>query len=128
MARKLAVKGIDVEQISSVSMDAFMKLIPSSSRRTLKRMGTQVKKFIEKLRTHDFVKKPMKTHFRQMVILPEMIGKRFKVYNGKEFVEVAVLPEMLGRKLGEYSHTIKLVRHSGPGIGATRGSKSVELK
>ncbi len=128
MARKLAVKGIDVEQLPSLTMDAFIKLIPSASRRTMKRMGTQVKKFIERLRKHDFAKKPMKTHFRQMVILPEMIGKRFQVYNGKDFIEVAVLPEMIGRKLGEYSHTIKLVRHSGPGIGATRGSKSVELK
>lgn len=128
MARKVVYKGIEAEQIPSITMESFMKLIPSGSRRTLKRMGTQVKKFIEKLRKHDFAKKPMKTHFRQMVILPEMLGKRFLVYNGKEFVDVMILPEMLGRKLGEYSHTIKLVRHSGPGIGATRGSKSVELK
>ncbi|HLD62945.1 MAG TPA: ribosomal protein S19 family protein [Candidatus Norongarragalinales archaeon] len=128
MARKIVFKGIEVENIPSLSMEAFLKLIPSTSRRTLKRMGTQIKKFIEKLRKHDFTKKPMKTHFRQAVILPEMLGKRFLVYNGKDYVDILILPEMLGHKLGEYSHTIKIVRHSGPGIGATRGSKSVELK
>ncbi len=128
MARQLLYKGIEVEKISQITFDDFLKMIPSNSRRTLKRMGTQIKKFIEKLRKHDFSKKPMKTHFRQMVILPEMIGKRFLVYNGKEYVELLVTPEKLGKRLGEYAITIKLVRHSGPGIGATRGSKSVELK
>ncbi len=128
MVRQVFYKGVDVEQISKITLDEFLKLIPSNSRRTLKRMGAQVKKFIEKLRKHDFSKKPMKTHYRQMVILPEMLGKKFLVYNGKEFAEVLITPEKLGRRLGEYSITIKLVRHSGPGIGATRGSKSVELK
>ena len=63
-----------------------------------------------------------------MPILPEMVGMRFKVHNGREYIDVVVIQEMLGRRLGEYSHTTKLVKHSGPGIGATRGSKSVELK
>src|SRR3990167_10662411 len=123
MARQLLYKGIEIEKISQITFDDFLKMIPSNSRRTLKRMGTQIKKFIEKLRKHDFTKKPMKTHFRQAVILPEMLGKRFLVYNGKDYVDILILPEMLGHKLGEYSHTIKIVRHSGPGIGATRGSK-----
>jgi len=128
MARKLFYKGIDVEEIQKLSWDEFMKMIPSNSRRTLKRMGAQVKKFLERLRRHDFAKKPMKTHYRQMVVLPEMLGKKFLVHNGKDWVDVTILPQMLGHKLGEFSITIKLVRHSGPGIGATRGSKAVELK
>lgn len=128
MARQVLYKGIDIDKIVGMSYEDFLKTIPSNSRRTLKRMGAQVKKFIEKLRKHDFSKKPMKTHYRQMVILPEMLNKRFLVYNGKEYVELLVTPEKLGKKLGEYSITIKMVKHSGPGIGATRGSKSVELK
>lgn len=121
-------KGLDEERLKKLSWDEFLPLIPSNSRRALKRMGVQVKKFLEKFKTHDFAKKPMKTHYRQMVIFPEMLGKRFQIHNGNSFVDVTILPEMMGRRLGEYSHTIKLVRHSGPGIGATRGSKSVELK
>ena len=128
MARKVFFKGIALEDLPNVSMVDFIKLIPSNSRRTLKRMGTQVKKFLEKLKTHDFVKKPMKTHFRQMVILPAMLGKKFLVHNGKDWVEVNIQAPMLGHRLGEYSVPIKMVRHSGPGIGATRGSKAVELK
>ena len=72
--------------------------------------------------------KPMKTHLREMIVLPEMVGRKFQVYNGNSFVDVNVVPEMIGHRLGELSITVKLVKHSGPGIGATRGSKSVELK
>ena len=72
--------------------------------------------------------KVMKTHYRQMVILPEMLGARIQVHDGKQYVEVAVVPEMMGRRLGEFAITTKMVKHSGPGIGATRGSKAVELK
>ncbi|HIH19714.1 TPA: 30S ribosomal protein S19 [Candidatus Micrarchaeota archaeon] len=128
MARKVVYQGIDIEEVGKITLQDFLKFIPSNSRRTLKRMGAQVKKFIERLRKHDFAKKPMKTHARQMIILPEMLGKKFLVYNGKDWIEVTVLATMLGRRLGEYSIPIKMVRHSGPGVGATRGSKAVELK
>ncbi|MFH1056218.1 MAG: ribosomal protein S19 family protein [Candidatus Micrarchaeota archaeon] len=128
MARKIVYKGIDVEQVPKLSWEEFMRLIPSNSRRTLKRMGSQVKKFLEKLRKHDFSKKPMKTHFRNMPVTPDMVGKTFLVYNGHLFTEVKASASMLGRRLGDYAITIKLVKHSGPGVGATRGSKTVELK
>ena len=65
---------------------------------------------------------------REMPIVPDMLGMRIKVYNGKEYQDLLITPELLGHRLGEYSHTTKMVKHSGPGIGATRGSKSVDLK
>nr|AJS11722.1 30S ribosomal protein S19 [uncultured archaeon] len=128
MALRKTFKGFTEEQLKSLSWDEFLKLIPSSSRRSLRRMSFQAKKFLEKEKKHDFTKKPLKTHFRQMPIIPDMLGKRFQVYNGNSFVDLTVTLDMVGRRLGEYANPIKLVRHSGPGIGATRGSKSVELK
>lgn len=127
MAKKFTFKGMEIEEVRRLTLEQFMKMIPSKIRRSMKRMALKMKKFIEKLRKSD-PKKPMRTHLREMVILPEMLDRRFQVYNGKDWVDFMVMPQMLGRRLGEYSIPIKLVKHSGPGIGATRGSKSVELK
>ena len=128
MARKFTYRGKTIEELSALSLDDFVALLPTKPRRSMRRMGVQTKKFLEKFRKKAKSQKPIKTQFRQMVVLPEMVGKRFQVYNGKQYVDVVVGERMLGYRLGDFSHTIQLVRHSGPGIGATRGSKAVELK
>ena len=63
-----------------------------------------------------------------MIILPEMVGVKIGVYNGKEYTPVEVKPEMIGHRLGEFALTRKPVKHSSPGFGATRSSKFVPLK
>jgi ribosomal protein uS19 len=85
---------------------------------------------LEKFRKHKSKgkQKPLRTHFREMVVLPEMVGSRIQVYDGKTFADINIIPEMLGHRLGEYAITIKMVKHGGPGIGATRGSTAVDLK
>lgn len=70
----------------------------------------------------------VKTHLRDMVILPEMAGIIVKVHNGKEFIQVEIKPEMIGHYLGEFAVTNKPVRHGTPGIGASRSSMYVPLK
>jgi len=127
MAREFIYKGKTLEELKALSHDEFADLIPTSLRRSLKRSGHSKKRFLEKLRNHDKAK-PFRTHTREMVILPEMVGMNFAVYCGKDWSKFEVQPEMIGHRLGEYAHTCKQVKHSGPGIGATRGSKSVELK
>ena len=72
----------------------------------------------------DFVK----THRRDIVILPQMVDKKIAVYSGKEFVTVQITPEMVGHYLGEFVMTRKETKHSAPGMGATRSSKFVPLK
>ncbi len=72
--------------------------------------------------------KPIKTHCRDMVILPEMVGLTLLVHNGKEFASVEVKPEMIGHYLGEFAITNKKVLHGTPGIGASRSSMYVPLK
>jgi small subunit ribosomal protein S19 len=70
----------------------------------------------------------VKTHVRNMIILPEMIGLTIGVHNGKDFVQVEMKPEMIGHYLGEFAVTNKPVRHGTPGIGASRSSMYVPLK
>lgn len=72
--------------------------------------------------------KPIKTHCRDMVILPEMVGLMLLVHSGKEFTSVEVKPEMIGHYLGEFVITNKKVVHGTPGIGASRSSMYVPLK
>ena len=70
----------------------------------------------------------MKTHLRNMIVVPEMIGCVVGVYNGKNFNNVEIKAEMLGHYLGEFSLTYQPVKHSHPGIGATHSSKFIPLK
>ena len=57
--------------------------------------------------------KIIKTWSRRSMIVPDMIGLTFAVYNGKKFVPVYVTEYMLGHKLGEFSPTRKFVSHAG---------------
>jgi len=70
----------------------------------------------------------IKTHVRDMIILPEMVDRKISVYSGREFVSVTIQPEMLGHRLGEFASTRKMVRHGSAGVGATKSSKFVPLK
>ena len=120
------LKGKTVEDLQKMSLEEFTKLIPSRSRRNLLRgFDNDEKKFLEKLRRF---KKPVKTHIREMVIIPEMLDKRILLHNGKEWIAIDVKPEMLGHRLGEFALTRKRVMHSAPGVGATKSSKFLPLK
>lgn len=70
----------------------------------------------------------VKTHLRNMIIVPEMIGSVVGVYNGKTFNQIEIKPEMIGTYLAEYSISYKPVKHGRPGIGATHSSRFIPLK
>ena len=95
-------------------------------RRILRGLTERQKKLLDEIRKNPG--KFHKTHERDMVILPQMVGAKIGVHNGKEFTFVEIIPEMIGHRLGEFSLTRARVKHSGPGVGATRGSKHIPLK
>jgi len=112
-------------------MDEFINLLNSRERRSLKRgLLKRYKRLLEKIRAAKAgtYTKPIRTHARDMIILPEMVGLTIHVYNGKEFVPVEIKPEMIGFRLGDFSITTKKVIHGEPGLRATRGSMYVPLK
>lgn len=45
----------------------------------------------------------VKTHLRDMIVVPEMIGSVIGIYNGKLFNTVEIKPEMTGHYLAEFS-------------------------
>lgn len=125
-------KGMEEAQLKDMSMETVMPYLASRERRTLKRlkMNPTLKLFMEKVRKVKKTnpKKLIKTRVRDAVILPEWLGLVFGVYNGKEYKRVEITLQRIGRRLGDYSHSTGRVLHSGPGVGATRGSKFVPLK
>jgi small subunit ribosomal protein S19 len=131
MVREFTYRGYTLEQLQQMSMDEFIKLLPSRQRRSLKRGLTEPqRKLLEKVRKYKRlgINKPIRTHARDMVILPEMVGTTIAVHNGKEFVPVEIVPEMIGHRLGEFVITNKRVVHGRPGVGATKSSMYVPLK
>ncbi|HLF54532.1 MAG TPA: 30S ribosomal protein S19 [Candidatus Nanoarchaeia archaeon] len=126
MAKEFLYRGKSLEQLRKMSLSEFTLLLNSREKRKLKRGFTEVeKKLLETLRE---TKKDIRTHCRDMIIIPEMVGRIIKIHNGKDWVPINIMTEMLGHRLGEYSMTAKPVRHSAPGIGATKSSASLSVR
>ena len=134
MVKKDVWKGVDEDSIANLSIEDFLKKATSRERRTVKRAlsnkNRRYKKLIDEVRRikKENPKKIIRTHLRSAVILPEWIGLTFGVHNGKEFKKVEITIRKVGKRLGDFAHTTGRVAHSGPGVGATRGSKFVPLK
>jgi len=136
LARKeFNYRGYSLEELQQMPLDNVIQLFPSRQRRSLKKgFLPRQKKVLEKIRK---LKKEdnkggrppiIKTHCRDMIVLPEMVGMTFGIYNGKTFVEVTIQPEMIGCYFGEFAVTRQKVQHGDPGMGATRSSMFVPLK
>jgi small subunit ribosomal protein S19 len=134
MPKEFAYRGHTIDEIQSMSMDEFIRLLPSRQRRSLQRGLTPEQRILlENIRSvkkalKEGEKAVIKTHARDMVILPEMVGVTVLVHNGKEFTAVDITPEMIGHYLGEFAITNRPVKHGTPGIGASRSSMYVPLK
>lgn len=65
---------------------------------------------------------PIKTWSRACQIAPEMVGFKFLVHNGKDFLEVFASEDMVGHRLGEFALTRKFIKHGG------KMQKDIEVK
>ncbi|ONK74404.1 uncharacterized protein A4U43_C03F5870 [Asparagus officinalis] len=127
--RKFAFRGVDLDQLLDMSTDELVKLFTARARRRFQRgLKRKPMALIKKLRKakkeapQGEKPEPVRTHLRNMIIVPEMIGSIIGVYNGKTFNQVEIKPEMIGHYLAEFSISYKPVKHGRPGIGATHSS------
>jgi len=131
MAEKLKYYGRTIEDLQKLSIKEFAEITNSRARKSLKKgLREEQKKLLEKIEKfkQGKIKKPVKTHLRDMIILPQMAGVKLLVHNGKTFMPLEINEEMLGRYLGDFVLTRAKTKHSAPGIGATRSSAAVSVK
>jgi len=118
--------GLTVEEMQQMGISEMMPIMPARARREFERgLSRDHENLLSKIRSGD---EKIRTHLRDMIILPEMIGKTVEVHNGKEFLKVEIQPEAVFHYLGEFALTRRKVAHGSAGIGATRSSKYVPLK
>jgi small subunit ribosomal protein S19 len=131
MVKEFKYRGVTTEELQSMSLEKLFQLLPARARRSLTRGITDDKrKLLEETKSAKAGKSStaIKTHLRDLIILPYMIGVTVNVFSGKEFLPVIIKPEMVGHYLGEYVMTNKRVVHGAPGVGASRSSLYVPLK
>jgi small subunit ribosomal protein S19 len=127
MAKKeFSFRGRSLNELQTLGTNEFSDLLKSRERRSIRRGFTEPQKAL--LKKIEKKVKDIKTHARDMIILPVMVNKTIRIYNGKNFEAVVILPEMVGHRLGEYALTRRRVGHNAPGIGATKSSGSVSVK
>jgi small subunit ribosomal protein S19 len=108
----------------------MLKYLPSRARRSLTRMNDanyaeMNQKFLTRINKTEGT---IRTHRRDLVVLPTFVGKTIAIHNGSGFIPIEIKPEMIGHYFGEFAMTRGSVTHSGPGVGATKSSKHVALK
>ncbi|CAH1427012.1 unnamed protein product [Lactuca virosa] len=128
--KKFSFRGVDLDALLDMSTDELVKLFTARARRRFQRGLKRkpmalIKKLRKAKREAPAGEKPelVKTHLRNMIIVPEMIGSVVGVYNGKTFNQIEIKPEMIGHYLAEFSISYKPVKHGRPGIGATHSSR-----
>ena len=125
-------RGHTLEELQGMELEEVAELLPARQRRSIVRgLSVEQEKLLEKAREKDeqeTANSPIRTHLRNMPVLPEFVGLTFAVYTGQSFERVRVEPEMIGHYLGEFQLTRSSVSHGQAGIGATRSSKFVPLK
>ncbi len=128
-------RGYTEDELKNMDLNQFAKLVRARARRKILRGFTEAERKLLKdieetkaLMEQGKNPKPIRTHCRDMVILPQMLGLTIHVHNGKEFVPVKITIEKLGHRLGEFAITRKRVQHNAPGVGATRSSAFISVK
>ena len=126
MAKEFKWQGRTEEEIKELDLNEFMELVSARQRRSLKRgFSDAQKRFLKRIENGE---NNVKTHCRNLIIIPQLIGKTVRIYNGKEYIPLIITAEMLGHLLGEFSHSRKIVGHSAAGVGATRSSKAISAR
>ena len=135
--KKLTFRGLELEQLLDLNNEELLNFVNARARRRMKRGTSAGSKYLTLIKKLQEAKAkcgpldrpdPVKTHLRNALIVPDMIGAQVAVYNGKVFNIVLITAEMVGMYLGEFSITYRPVRHGRPGIGSTNSSRFIPLQ
>ena len=116
-------RGKNLEELKKLDVREFAKYLKSRQRRNVLRQFHVIEDFISRAKIKISKGKPVRTHQRDLIVVPEMVGMKIDIHNGKSFFPVNITGEMIGHTFGEFALTRSRVKHSKAGIGATKGSK-----
>ena len=126
--KPITFRGKTIEELKNLEVREFAKYLESRSKRALLRQFQNVEDFVSRAKKKMEKNKPIKTHKRTIIIVPQMVGMKISTYNGKEFLPTEITGQMLGHRLGEFSPTRSKVKHGTAGIGSTKSSKAQTKK
>jgi small subunit ribosomal protein S19 len=121
-SKELFYRGKNVSDLQKLGIREVAKYLPSRSRRSVLRHFDIIERFIKRCEKYAQKKKKIRTHLRDLIIVPHLVGYAIHVYNGKTFHEVKITHQMIGHRLGEFALTRERVVHGTPGIGSTKSS------
>lgn len=121
-SKELFYRGKNLEELKKLDVREFAKYLPSRSRRSVLRNFQAIENFVKRCEATASTKKKIRTHLRDIVVVPKLVGFSISVYNGRTYNEITITHNMLGHRLGEFSLTRGKVAHGKPGLGATKSS------
>ena len=121
--KEFTYRGKTLDELKKLDVREFAKYLRSRQRRSVLRQFQKIEEFISRAKTKENKKGVIRTHQRDIVVVPGMVGMRINVYNGQKFIAVDIVGEMLGHKLGEFALTRARIKHGKAGVGATKGTK-----
>ncbi len=121
--KQFTYRGKSVEELKKLDVREFAKYLRSRQRRTALRQFQKIEEFVNRAKGKIKRDKKIRTHQRDLIVVPDMVGMTIYVYDGRNFIPVEIVGEMLGHTFGEFSPTRKKVSHGSAGVGATKGTK-----
>ncbi|MEK6888724.1 MAG: ribosomal protein S19 family protein [Nanoarchaeota archaeon] len=125
-SKEVFYRGVNLEDLKNLDVREFAKYLKSRPRRFVLRNFQKIENFVRRCEAAVSNNKKIRTHLRDIVIVPRLVGMRIGIHNGKVFEEIEIKAAMVGHRLGEFSHTCSKVNHGTAGIGATKGTKGVK--
>src|SRR3990167_4277613 len=122
--KEFTYRGKTMDELKALDVLEFAKYLKARQRRTVLRQFQDIEKFVSRAKEKISKEKKLKTHKRDLVIVPGMVGMKIQIYDGHGFIPIEIIGEMLGHRFGEFALTRKKVNHGTAGIGATKGSKA----
>lgn len=124
--KEFTYQGKTVEELKKLGVREFAEFARARERRNILRNFQKIEDFIKRAKKKISRNKPVKTHLRTIVVVPDMIGMKIGIYNGKTFEMIDITGEMLGHKFGELATSRQRIKHSKSGVGGTKGTKALQ--
>ena len=121
-------RGKTVEELQKMDVREFAKFLPSRQRKAVLRHFQEIEEFLNRAKKKVANNKPIRTHLRDLITVPGMIGMKIQIHNGRMFIPAEITWDKLGHRFGEFAPTRAKIKHGKAGVGSTKGTKNKAKK